>query len=142
MKTAKDPRHQTRRIALSLIYSQENVLDSDYSKISDELIPTICIDLEIHSYDKKFLKTIMTELPKHIDEIKEIVSKNSNDWDLNKIYKIDISILMIAIWEIKYIDTPHKVVVDEAVELAKEFGGTESPKFVNGILSGVLTEYE
>lgn len=141
MKTAKDPRHQTRRLALCLVYSQTNSDDPHFEKIDVASVKSTVQDLEITQYDKQFLHAIIDGIAEHYSELLAVIQKHSNDWDLDKMYKVDVSTLLVAIWEILYSDAPQKVVVDEAVELAKEFGESESAKFVNGILSGVLNEY-
>lgn len=75
------------------------------------------------------------------EEIEEEISKNlKSDWKLERISKIDLSILKLAIYEIKYKELPFKVVINEAVELAKKYGEDASQKFVNGILASVVKE--
>lgn len=74
----------------------------------------------------------------HYDEIEEMITKQSENWKLNRISKIDHTILLQAIFELKYMtDTPMKVVINESIELAKEFGLLESKNFVNGLLDAI-----
>lgn len=62
-------------------------------------------------------------------------------WKLNRIGKVDITILRLAVYEMKYDDTiPVKVSVNEAVELAKKYGGDSSPSFINGVLARMIVE--
>ena len=63
-----------------------------------------------------------------------------SDWKLERISKIDLAILKLAIYEIKYKEIPFKVVINEAVELAKKYGEDSSKNFVNGILAVVVKE--
>ena len=78
---------------------------------------------------------IISELPK-ID--KHIVTA-APEWPLDKIAKIDLAILRLAVWELVFEKKePQKVVIDEAVELAKSFGNEHSAKFVNGVLGTIL----
>lgn len=67
-------------------------------------------------------------------ELDEIISKHAVNWRLERVAAIDRAILRLALFEIRAVDTPHKVVIDEAVELAKKFSSEESGGFVNGIL--------
>ena len=139
MKTSKDPRHQARKLALGIVYSIESY---DYKKYNlDELISNTVQDYEVQNYDKNLLDQILQGVKQSKKELKEIISKNSKDWDVDKMYRIDLSILLISVWEILNTQTPVKVAVDEAVELAKEFGEAESAKFVNGVLAGVIKSY-
>lgn len=78
-----------------------------------------------------------------IAEIDKIIQKNAPKWPLDKINKVDLSILRYAFWELIYKkDAPSKVIIDEAVELAKEFGNDASPKFVNGVIGTALKKID
>ena len=69
----------------------------------------------------------------------EQIEKNlKSDWKIDRISKIDLSILELAIYEIEYKDIPFKVVINEAVELAKKYGEESSKNFVNGILASIV----
>ena len=61
-------------------------------------------------------------------------------WPVDKLNKIDLAILRLAIYELENLEVPPKVVIDEAVELAKEFGSENSPSFVNGVLGTIYKE--
>lgn len=139
MKTSKDPRHQSRRIAVAYVYSKESNSASSYntSESLDEIVEVALDGLEIKKYDKKLLDIIVSELSKNISQYKETIIKNSIDWDISKMYRMDLSILIVATCEMLTKQTPPKVIIDEAVELAKEFGSEESSKFINGILGGI-----
>ena len=72
----------------------------------------------------------------HMDEIDALINEKSTGWKTSRMAKVDLSIIRIAVYEIKYEDDiPFKVSVNEAVELAKKYGADESPAFVNGILA-------
>lgn len=74
-----------------------------------------------------------------ITEIDSLISINAPKWPLDKINKIDLAILRVAIWELSnHKDTPSRVVIDEAIELAKEFGAKSSPGFINGVLGSAI----
>ena len=79
-----------------------------------------------------------------IEYIKDAVfgiEKNlKEDWKIERISKIDLVILKLAIYEIKYKELPYKVVINEAVELAKKYGEDNSKNFVNGILASIVKE--
>lgn len=140
MKTPKDPRHQARRLAISVLYAIENSHDQGAPEIP-QLIITSKENLEIEEYDHEMVDNILSGVSANSDKLREIISNCSIDWKLDKIYKIDLAILLAAIWELLNTKSPSKVIIDEAVELAKEFGEVESPKFINGILAGVLKKY-
>lgn len=76
---------------------------------------------------------------KHQKLIDPLISQAASEWSLPKINKVDLSILRLAVWEMVVEGTtPPKVVINEAVELAKKFGAQQSPAFVNGVLGTIL----
>ena len=69
------------------------------------------------------------------------IEKNlKSDWKIERISKIDLAILKLAIYEIKYKELPFKVVINEAVELAKKYGEDTSKNFVNGVLASIVNQ--
>ena len=71
-----------------------------------------------------------------------MIQQYSKGWDIERLFKIDKDILRIAITELVYIkDAPHKVIIDEALELAKKYSTDDSPSFINGILARVVERY-
>lgn len=115
MKTPYDPRHQLRRQKLQRLFEWE-------FKKGD------------------FKDTLIGEIIPRISETDEIISKAAPEWPIAQIAKVDLSILRLAVYEL-IIERriPPKVVIDEAVELAKEFGGDNSGSFVNGVLGTVFS---
>ena len=105
------------------------------------------IDLYIESNDitdnnaKEYVKDAVFGIEKNKEEITKQIEENLKDeWKIERISKIDLSILKLAIYEIKYKDIPFKVVINEAVELAKKYGEDSSKKFVNGILASIVNK--
>ena len=116
MKTAKDPRHLKRIKLMQDLFSWQ---------FSSKLKTT------------KILNPIIS----HLKEIDEFISKSAPDRPLEQINKIDLAILRLAIFElIIESKVPPKVVVDEAVELGKEFGSDTSASFVNGALGKLIKD--
>ncbi len=140
MKTSSDPRHQARKIALSVVYSVLNMGESDFTGADNEIITTTTDALEIEGYDEKTLNFILDGLTKQYLPLTALIKKHSEEWETESMYKIDLAILLIATLELSNKSAPVKVIIDEAVELAKEFGHTESSKFINGVLAGVTKE--
>lgn len=91
---------------------------------------------------KRYVEQIFKVYKEHNEEIDEIIKSNAIGWDINRLFKIDKDILRIAIAELVYIkDAPVKVIIDEALELAKKYSTDESPSFINGILAKVVESY-
>ena len=75
------------------------------------------------------------------EDIEELNKKNlKSDWKLERISKVDLAILKLAIYEIKYKKEPFKVIINEAVNIAKKYGEETSSAFVNGVLASVVAE--
>lgn len=114
MKSARDPRHKRRRFIVKQLFA-----NSFHSQKADDQTKEI-ISMQ--------------------EEINELITTAAPAWPLDKINKIDLAILQLAVYELKKTDVPPKVAIDEAVELAKEFGGESSPSFINGVLGNILIQ--
>ena len=90
---------------------------------------------------KKYITNAVNGIEEHQEEIlKDIETNLIEEWKLSRISKMDLTILKLAIYEIKFTDVPYKVSINEAVELAKKYGEDKSKNFVNGILASVVKE--
>jgi N utilization substance protein B len=93
--------------------------------------------------DKAFLNEIAEGVHEKAVELDERIQPIAPDWPLSQIARIDLCILRISFYELLFMkDTPPKVVINEAVELAKSYGGENSSKFINGVLGTLLKEFE
>lgn len=90
----------------------------------------------------QFMESLYFGVFEHLQEIDEVIEKYAANWSFSRIAKVDLSILRLAIYELKYTDVPQKVAVNEAVEIAKTYSTEKSPKFINGILGSVIKEIE
>ncbi|MEA5047642.1 MAG: transcription antitermination factor NusB [Eubacteriales bacterium] len=92
--------------------------------------------------DKTYIEQIMAGVKSHAQEIDEIISRYSKDWSIDRIARVDLSILRVAVFEMLYRaeDVPTGAAINEAVELAKRYGGEKSYAFINGILGSVSRE--
>lgn len=91
----------------------------------------------------EYIKDAVLGIEENKKEILANIEKNlKKDWKIERISKIDLVILKLAIYEIKYKEIPYKVVINEAVELAKKYGEDNSKNFVNGILASIVKEKE
>lgn len=89
--------------------------------------------------DLEFVNKILEGVTKKIENIDKTIKESAPEWPLEQIAIIDKTILRVAIYELLYSDdVPPKVAIDEAVELAKSFGGDNSSKFINGVLGAVF----
>lgn len=135
MKSKIDPRHEARRIALAVLFGW-SILSGDLRKLT-ELAKE---QLKIDAYDQGLLRLIIDGVTKNLETIDQIIKSTAPEWPITQIAKTDLTTLRIAVFEL-YIaqEVPAKVAIDEAIELAKEFGGKQSGKFVNGVLGTVVS---
>lgn len=131
-------RRDIRETAVKLLYnfSITHNLCMPCTPEDNELYGTSKLD----SDELKYLEEIISRFNNNQERIDKIISENSLGWKLNRISKVDLSILRLAVCEIKYEGTPYKVAVNEAVDIAKEYSGEKSHKFINGVLAGLLNE--
>ncbi len=133
-------RSAMRENAFKLIYSLEIQQEEKY----EEQIDLFLENNEITDEEaKKYIKDVILGIKKEENEIQKNIEQNlKSEWKLSRISKMDLSILKLAIYEIKYNKIPYKVAINEAVELAKKYGEDKSKNFVNGILASIVKEME
>ena len=89
----------------------------------------------------EYITEVITGIEKNLKEIEGLIEKNLKaDWKIDRISKIDLSLLRLAIYEIKYNEIPYKVAINEALELAKKYGEDNSRNFVNGVLASIVNQ--
>lgn len=126
----KKEREQAFYLIFEKCFSDENI--ENILEIAQE-----CRDFESTEY----IKTVFTGVYNNVDEIDAIISKYSTGWKIERISKVSLAILRLAIFEIKFLeDIPSGVSVNEAVELAKEFGLSEDASYVNGLLGAYIRD--
>ena len=130
-------RTEARELAFKLIYSLEI-----QKNMEEEQIEIFFEENEItNNEEKEFIKTIFEGLINNKSEIEELIQSNLKEsWTIDRISKIDLAILKVAIYELIYSKVPYKVVINEAVELAKKYGDDSSKSFVNGILASIVKD--
>jgi len=95
--------------------------------------------------EPEFAWRIIKGIIEHLNEIDEVIKKAAPDWPLNQIALVDRNVLRIGLYELMYADkkeVPPKVAINEAIEMVKNFGGINSPKFINGVLGAVYREMQ
>ncbi|MBQ2412014.1 MAG: transcription antitermination factor NusB [Anaerotignum sp.] len=88
----------------------------------------------VEEADKAFILSEVEGVHEHMAEIDGLIEQSAKGWDLSRMNKVDLAILRLAVYEMKYGETPIGVAINEAVELAKKFSSDEAPAFINGVL--------
>lgn len=131
-------RTEIRETTFQLLYSIEIQKQEDISKQIEFYLEANEIE---DDKAKKYIEDAVYGIEKNKEEIEEMIKKNlKSEWKMERVSKIDITILKLAIYEIKFKEIPYKIAINEAVELAKKYGEEVSKNFVNGILASIVKE--
>lgn len=102
-------------------------------------VDEILHQVEANEEDQKYLEERVEKIMARIPQLDEEINKVAEGWKTNRMGKVELTILRLAAYELKDDEEiPDKVAINEAVELAKKFGGDEAPAFVNGILAKLV----
>ncbi|MDP3724908.1 MAG: transcription antitermination factor NusB [Nanoarchaeota archaeon] len=133
-------RHLCRGIVLQSLYEWDFYEKKvDLEKIVERNMQTFGADVDEPQFAWKIVGGVVTNLK----EIDKVIERSAPDWPVSQIAIVDRNILRIGIYELFYADkeeVPHKVAINEAIELAKNFGGQNSSKFINGVLGTIYNE--
>jgi len=137
-------RHLGRIIALQTLYEEELRRDADDKHFNvDEVLKRNIARYQDMLDDIDFIKRLVKGVIKRSDELDAKLQPVAPEWPIDQIARMDRIVLRIGLYELENEDdVPPKVVINEAVELAKAFGGDNSSKFVNGVLGTLLRERE
>ena len=120
-------RSEARELAFKSIYSKFFVQD-EHEMIEEE-----------NGAGMEFVNKILTSYNENREDINAKISSHLKGYTIERVYKIDLAILVLAIIELDYIkENPKQVIINEAVELAKKFSTEKSPRFINGVLADIV----
>ena len=135
-------RHLARSIAMQTLY------EWDFSRGKDDVSKSLERNIEefgpgLEDINKKFIRTLVNGVLERRKAIDRIIEKAAPEWPLDQITMVDRNVLRLGLFELLYgnkEEVPPKVAINEAIELAKNFSGESSGKFVNGVLGTVFRE--
>lgn len=133
-------RHLARTMAMQTLY------EWDFNKMKNEELSDLLVrnlkEFAPDFDDNGFTNHIVKGVLNHLREINQLISQYAPEWPIEQITVVDRNILRIGIYELKFSkgEIPPKVAINEAIELAKTFGGESSGKFVNGVLGSIYKE--
>lgn len=137
-------RHLGRIVALQTLYELDFRVEVEEKNLDKAAVLQRNIDRykEVVG-DKEFVSTLVEGVLERQEELDSIIQPVAPDWPLNQIARIDKTILRMGVYELMYgKQVPGKVVINEAVELAKSFGADNSSKFINGVLGTIYKKTE
>jgi len=127
-------RSRSREVALQLLYEVDLNPQRSAEGSSQFLNERLRHDEELI----RFAGQLIDGVKSHSDHLDQLITDHTDNWALTRIAAIERNILRLGAYELIYTDTPGSVVINEAVELSKRFGGKHSAGFVNGILDRIL----
>lgn len=125
-------RKRSREIAMELLFSME-ISKNSYEETIESFVEDYEMDLK--TIDLEYIKEVMKAVIDHKEEIDEIIKKSLINWTIERVSKVNLTIVRLAIAEMIYInDVPEVVAINEAIELTKKYSDDKSVSFINGAL--------
>ena len=130
-------RRKARELALQMLFQY------DIAGNTPEMIVSTFEDLQKSKPNtREFATKIFQGTVDHLSAIDEMIQQQADNWRLSRMAVVDRNIIRMSVYEFLHEDdTPKLVIIDEAIEIAKKFGTSKSPQFINGILDGILKRY-
>jgi N utilization substance protein B len=136
-------RHLARAIAMQSLYQWDFLKRSGHDAKIDEIVGRNRDEFAPDFNDKGFISELVDGVIKNMDALNALIAKHAPEWPLDQITTVDRNILRLGIFELKFsVNIPSKVAINEAIELAKSFGGESSGRFVNGVLGAIYREMQ
>ncbi|MBU5311034.1 transcription antitermination factor NusB [Tissierella carlieri] len=127
-------RKQAREGTMKILYQME--INEDFS---DEALELYFNNFSFDELEKEYILDAMAKIKENLESIDKYIELYSEGWNLNRLAKIDLAVLRIAVYEILYRkDIPIEVSINEAIEIVKKYSTEESFKFINGVLGGFV----
>ncbi|NLK38346.1 MAG: transcription antitermination factor NusB [Epulopiscium sp.] len=132
-------RRSARTNAFYLLFQMDFNREDEYEQVKQIFFAEK--EEPVTEEDKQFILQEVEGTKENMAEIDQLIGKCAKSWDTDRMSKVDLAILRLAVYEIKYSEaTPVGVAINEAVELAKKFSSDEAPSFINGILGKIAKD--
>ncbi|MEA3419334.1 MAG: transcription antitermination factor NusB [Campylobacterota bacterium] len=125
-------RHQARSAVIGLLYAYD-LGNTNIAKFSDEILE----ENKIRNKQRTFSNELFQGTVENLEKIDEEIIKCLKEWDYESIGKVEKAIMRLGTYEILFAGTDRAIIINEAVELAKELADEKSPKFINGVLDAI-----
>ncbi|PWM60718.1 MAG: transcription antitermination factor NusB [Subdoligranulum variabile] len=126
--------HVFRMLFRKEFYESEAEFSEQVKRYLEELEP-------LEEKDESYMSGKVEDIYGHVKELDDRINEVAKGWKTRRMGKVDLTVLRLALYEMLYEESvPEKVAINEAVEIARKYGGDDSPSFVNGILAKLVTE--
>jgi N utilization substance protein B len=127
------PRTKARSVAMQALY-EIDIADHPPAQVLESRFEETKLDEDLAEFSREIVDGVLPL----VNLLDQFIAEHAPEWPMDQVAIVDRNILRIALWEISvYLKTPIKVVINEAVELAKMYGSDSSPRFVNGVLGSL-----
>ena len=136
----ESPRKRSRAAALQVLFSLEFGARDGAEAAAQSAFDEVGEHFELPEGARAFAKELVLGVARHREALDERIAAHARNWRIERMAQVDRNVLRLGAFELLHGDAPAPVVIDEAVELARRFGGDRSPGFVNGVLDALASE--
>jgi N utilization substance protein B len=136
------PRQRSRQVALQTLYARDfaDAQQADGEVDIQEIFERVAQNFDLPAGARDFALKLVCGTTSELSDIDKLLAENAINWKISRMAAVDRNVLRLGIYELIRTDTPVSVILDEAIELARRFGGESSPGFVNGVLDAVAKQ--
>lgn len=128
-------RKAARESAMKLLFEISYRMDE-----ADSILNNFFEEKKLDENDREYINTTVRDTLSRIESIDGTIERHSKGWKVNRLARVDLAILRLAVCELSEGVTPQSVIINEAVELAKKYGSEKSGRYINGLLAGIVKE--
>ena len=141
-RSGRAPRQRSRQVALQALYARDfaDSQQADGGVGIQELFERVAQNFDLPAGARDFALKLFSGTTSELSDIDELLAANAINWKISRMAAVDRNVLRLGIYELTRTDTPVSVILDEAIQLARRFGGDSSPGFVNGVLDAVAKQ--
>jgi len=141
-RSDRAPRQRSRQVALQALYARDfaDPQQADGGAGIQEIFERVAENFDLPSGARDFALKLVSGTTSELSDIDELLAANAINWKISRMAAVDRNVLRLGIYELIRTDTPVSVILDEAIQLARRFGGESSPSFVNGVLDAVAKQ--
>jgi N utilization substance protein B len=141
-RSDRAPRQRSRQVALQTLYACDfaEPQQSDGEIDIEEIFERVAQNFDLPAGARDFALKLVSGTTSELSAIDDLLAANAINWKISRMATVDRNVLRLGIYELTRTDTPVSVILDEAIRLARRFGGESSPGFVNGVLDAVAKQ--